>query len=163
MPTMKTSRRPWTRPRPRPANWCGAPNSELRQGAPREIVPRATLQRLLLAFADAMQRGDFHGLRALLSDDAELIGDGGGRATSFARMVGGKRLAQLLYAGNRRFRDALRTEVVQVNGQWALLRFIDGVLESVQSYETDGERLTGSWCNAIRTSWPASRLRWRAK
>ncbi|MNR56901.1 hypothetical protein D3C85_1775710 [compost metagenome] len=29
-----------------------------------------------------------------------------------------------------------------MNGQWTLLRFIDGSLESVQSYETDGQRLT---------------------
>ncbi|MFM9893399.1 RNA polymerase sigma-70 factor [Achromobacter xylosoxidans] len=115
---------------------------QLRQGTPREAVPRATLQRLLQAFADAMQRSDFHGLHALLSDDAELIGDGGGKVGSFASLVGGKRLAQLFYAGKRRFRDALRTEVVLVNGQWALLRFIDDQLESVQSYETDGERLT---------------------
>ncbi|VVE11634.1 RNA polymerase sigma-70 factor [Pandoraea fibrosis] len=115
---------------------------QLREGTPREAVPRATLHRLLLAFADAMQRSDFHGLHALLSDDAELIGDGGGKATSFSSLVGGKRLAQLFYAGKRRFRDALRTEVVQVNGQWALLRFIDDKLESVQSYETDGKRLT---------------------
>ncbi|GAB1834275.1 RNA polymerase sigma-70 factor [Achromobacter xylosoxidans] len=115
---------------------------QLRQGTPREAVPRATLQRLLQAFADAMQRSDFHGLHALLSDDAELIGDGGGKVGSFASLVGGKRLAQLFYAGKRRFRDALRTEVVLVNRQWALLRFIDGELESVQSYETDGERLT---------------------
>ncbi|MGE4437363.1 RNA polymerase sigma-70 factor [Achromobacter sp.] len=115
---------------------------QLRQGAPREAVPRATLRRLLLAFADAMQRSDFHGLHALLSDDAELIGDGGGKVGSFASLVGGKRLAQLFYAGKRRYRDALRIEVVEVNGQWTLLRFIDGQLESVQSYDTDGERLT---------------------
>jgi len=115
---------------------------QLRQGTPREMVPRATLQRLLLTFADAMQRSDFHGLHALLSDDAELIGDGGDKVSSFASLVGGKRLAQLFYAGKRRYRDSLRVEVVQVNGQWTLLRFIDGQLESVQSYETDGVRLT---------------------
>lgn len=115
---------------------------QLRQGAPRETVPRATLRRLLQAFADAMNRSDFHALHALLSDDAELIGDGGDKVTAFASLVGGKRLAQLFYAGKRRYRDALRTEVVQVNGQWTLLRFIDGHLESVQSYETDGKRLT---------------------
>lgn len=115
---------------------------QLRQGEPRAAVSRAALHRLLLAFADAMQRSDFHGLHALLSDDAELIGDGGGKVASFARLVGGKRLAQLFYAGKRRFGTGLRAEVVQINGQWALLRFIDGQLESVQSYETDGERLT---------------------
>lgn len=115
---------------------------QLREGEPREAVPRATLHRLLMAFSEAMQRSDFHGLHALLSDDAELIGDGGGKVSSFSSLVGGKRLAQLFYAGKRRFRDALHTDVVQINGQWALLRFIDGKLESVQSYETDGERLT---------------------
>lgn len=115
---------------------------QLRHGEPREAVPRATLRRLLLAFSEAMQRSDFHGLHALLSDDAELIGDGGGKVSSFASLVGGKRLAQLFYAGKRRFRDALHTEVVQVNGQWTLLRFVGGELESVQSYDTDGERLT---------------------
>lgn len=115
---------------------------QLREGTPREAVPRATLHRLLLAFADAMQRSDFRGLHALLSDDAELIGDGGGKVGSFSSLVGGKRLAQLFYAGKRRFRDALRIEVLQVNGQWALLRFVDEKLESVQSYETDGTRFT---------------------
>ena len=112
------------------------------EGTPREAVPRATLHRLLLAFADAMQRSDFRGLHALLSDDAELIGDGGGKVGSFSSLIGGKRLAQLFYAGKRRFRDALRIEVLQVNGQWALLRFVDEKLESVQSYETDGTRFT---------------------
>ena len=115
---------------------------QLRQGTPSQGVSRDTLHRLLLAFADATQRSDFHGLHALLSDEAELIGDGGGKVASFASLVGGKRLAQLFYAGKRRYRDGLRVEVVQINGQWALLRFIDGSLESVQSYETDGQRLT---------------------
>jgi len=36
----------------------------------------------------------------------------------------------------------VRVELARVNGEWALLRFIDGVLESAQSYETDGERIT---------------------
>ena len=29
-----------------------------------------------------------------------------------------------------------------VNGEWGLLRFVDGVLGSVQSFEADGERIT---------------------
>ncbi|AKM29710.1 RNA polymerase subunit sigma-24 [Pandoraea faecigallinarum] len=115
---------------------------QLRDGTPRDAVPRATLHRLLTAFTDAIQRSDFHGLHALLSDQAELIGDGGGKIPSFRSLVGAKRLAQLFYAGKRRYGDAMRVEMVQVNGQWALLRYLDGQLESVQSYETDGERLT---------------------
>lgn len=111
------------------------------QQAPRQSVPRETHRRLMQGFADAMQRGDFHALHALLRDDAELIGDGGGKATAFSSLVGGKRLAQLFYAGSRRFGDQMRVEMALVNGEWALLRFIHGQLESVQSYETDGERI----------------------
>lgn len=114
---------------------------QLRSDTPRRTVSRDTHHRLMLGFADAMRRGDFHGLHALLSDDAELIGDGGGKVPSFASLVGGKRLAQLFFAGKRRYGDELRVEVVQVNGQWALLRYIQGALESVQSYETDGQRI----------------------
>jgi RNA polymerase sigma-70 factor (ECF subfamily) len=47
----------------------------------------------------------------------------------------------LFYAAQLRFKDQLRIELAVLNGQWALLRFIDGQLESAQSYETDGERI----------------------
>jgi len=114
---------------------------QLQQPEPRHSVSRETHHRLMLGFADAMRRGDFHGLHALLDDSAELIGDGGGKVPSFASLVGGKRLAQLFYAGQRRYRDELRVEVLPINGQWALLRYIQGALESVQSYETDGQRI----------------------
>ena len=35
----------------------------------------------------------------------------------------------------------MRIEVVKLNGEWGLLRFIDGELESAQAIETDGERV----------------------
>ncbi|ANN65571.1 RNA polymerase sigma-70 factor [Bordetella bronchialis] len=114
---------------------------QLRQQAPRHAVSRDTHHRLMQGFADAMRRGDLHGLHALLSEDAELIGDGGGKVPSFSSLVGGRRLAQLFYAGARRHGPDLRVQLAPVNGQWALLRFIAGQLESVQAYETDGERI----------------------
>lgn len=114
---------------------------QLQAAEPRRKVSHETHHRLMLGFAEAMQCGDFHGLHALLRDDAELIGDGGGKVPSFASLVGGKRLAQLFYAGRRRYGDALHVKVVQINGQWTLLRYIQGSLESVQSYETDGQRI----------------------
>ncbi|ARP89340.1 RNA polymerase subunit sigma-24 [Bordetella genomosp. 9] len=114
---------------------------QLQQASPRHAVAPETHRRLMLSFAQAMQQGDFQALHALLREDAELIGDGGGKVPSFSSLVGAKRLAQLFYAGRRRYGDTLRIEVAQVNGQWALLRFIQGELESVQTYETDGSRI----------------------
>lgn len=114
---------------------------QLKQETPRHSVSRETHHRLMEGFADAMRRGDFHGLNALLNEDAELIGDGGGKVAAFSSLVGGKRLAQLFYAGKRKYGEDMRVEVARVNGQWTLLRFIGGQLESVQSYETDGKRI----------------------
>ncbi|PRX27019.1 RNA polymerase sigma-70 factor (ECF subfamily) [Paraburkholderia sp. BL18I3N2] len=116
--------------------------AQLRDERPRSEVPRETHLRLLRTFVQALQRGDFHAINALLAEDAKLIGDGGGKVQSFPEpMVGGQRIAQLFYASSRRFGDALGVKLVVLNGQWALLRFIEGKLESAQSFETDGERI----------------------
>jgi RNA polymerase sigma-70 factor (ECF subfamily) len=97
---------------------------------------------MLQIFAQALERGDFAAINGMLAEDAELVGDGGGRVPSFPKpMVGGRRIAQLFYAASVRFGSALHIELAVLNGQWALLRFIDGTLESAQTYETDGERI----------------------
>ncbi|ACD16744.1 RNA polymerase sigma-70 factor [Paraburkholderia phytofirmans] len=116
--------------------------AQLRDDRPRSEVPRETHLRLLRTFVQALQRGDFHAINALLAEDAKLIGDGGGKVQSFPEpMAGGQRIAQLFYASHRRYGDELSVKLVMLNGQWALLRFIEGELESAQSFETDGERI----------------------
>ena len=116
--------------------------AQLQDTRPRYTVPGETQLRLLRGFADAAGRGDFTSLKAMLADDAQLIGDGGGIVPSFGvPLVGGQRIAQLYLATSLRYPDAVRLEVVVLNGQWGLLRFIDGALESAQSIETDGERI----------------------
>lgn len=116
--------------------------AQLHDARPRYTVPRDTQLRLLRGFADAAGRGEFSALKAMLAVDAQLIGDGGGKVPSFGvPLVGGQRIAQLYLATHLRFRDAVRFELVMLNGQWGLLRFVDGMLESAQSIETDGERI----------------------
>lgn len=56
-------------------------------------------------------------------------------------LLGGQRIAQLFYATSQRTDIAQRIQLVRLNGEWGLLRFIDGALESAQSYDTDGERI----------------------
>lgn len=116
--------------------------AQLQDQRPRYTVARETQLRLLRGFADAAARGDFHGLKSLLAEDAQLIGDGGGKVPSFGvPLVGGQRIAQLYLATSLRHASLVRYEVVVLNGQWGLLRFIDGALESAQALETDGERI----------------------
>lgn len=117
--------------------------AQLQDGRPRYAVSAEAHLRIVRRFAQAMANGEFKLLTALLADDAELIGDGGGRTTSLPKpMPGGRRIAQLLYAGKLRFKSELRIDVVQINGKLAILRLIGGRLESVLAIETDGERVT---------------------
>ncbi|HET7792703.1 MAG TPA: RNA polymerase sigma-70 factor [Rhizobacter sp.] len=116
--------------------------TQVREARPRYSVPPEVHKRLLGRFAAASVSGDFAQMKDLLADEAELIGDGGGKVPSFGRvLLGGQRIAQLFYASSLRFSGGLRVELVELNGQWGLLRYIDGVLESAQAFETDGERI----------------------
>ncbi|WP_028602933.1 RNA polymerase sigma-70 factor [Ottowia thiooxydans] len=115
---------------------------QLKDARPRHTVSSDQHFRLLSGFADAARRGDFAAMQALLVEDAELIGDGGGKVPSFGKvLLGGKRIAQLFLATHMRHGAVQRIEMAVINGQWSLLRFIDGELESVQAFETDGERI----------------------
>ena len=116
--------------------------AQLRGARPRyKVAPDAHL-RVMRQFADALAAGDFTSLKSLVAEEAELIGDGGGKVPSFGKPLrGGQRIAQLFYAAKLRFPGALRIELALINGQWGVLRYINGVLESAQSFETDGERI----------------------
>jgi RNA polymerase sigma-70 factor (ECF subfamily) len=120
--------------------------AQLKEGRVRQAVSPDTHYKLLSGFAEAARRGDFATLQALLAEDAELISDGGGKVPSFGKvLLGAARIAQLYLAiwlragkGGR----SLHMELVQLNGQWGLLRFVNGQLESAQSFESDGARIT---------------------
>jgi RNA polymerase sigma-70 factor (ECF subfamily) len=119
--------------------------AQLKSGRPRQPVSSETHHRLLAGFAEAARSGDLAALQSLLAQDAQLVGDGGGVVTSFGKpLVGAARIARLYLAGWRRSErgDAdQRIEVARINGQWGLLRFVDGRLESAQALETDGSRI----------------------
>jgi len=109
---------------------------------PRFAVSRESHWRVLEAFAGAAQRGDLAGMRAVLAEDAELVGDGGGKVRAFPFVLrGGQRLAQLYYALFRRAGDAVHYRLVRVNGQPGLARYVESALESVQAFELEGERI----------------------
>ncbi len=115
--------------------------AQLRDERPRQTVPRDVHQNLMRSFAQALEQGSFDAIRGMLSDEAVLIGDGGGKVSSFPKpLVGGGRIAQVYFAAQRRG-QTVRMQMVVLNGQWALLRYVDGQLESAQTFETDGERI----------------------
>jgi len=115
---------------------------QLRNERARQRVPCEQHLALMRRFAEAMAKGDFYAIRDMLAVDADLKGDGGGKVTAFPKpMLGGQRIAQLFYATHRRFGEAVQFRLVRINGEWSLLRFIEGVLESAQTFVTDGEKI----------------------
>jgi RNA polymerase sigma-70 factor (ECF subfamily) len=109
----------------------------------RYTIPVEVHHRLLERFADAVTRADLKAMTSLLHESAVLMGDGGGIVISMPRpTVGGERIARALFAPNLRYRQELRVELVSINGHFGLLRYLQGRLESAQSYDTDHEQLT---------------------
>jgi len=111
-------------------------------GRPRFTPAMDGHRRLLEAFAAAATRGDLAAMRALLTEDAALEGDGGGKVRSFDFVLrGSQRIAQLYFALVRRHAGDLQYRLVRVNGEIGLARFMEGALESVQAFEFEGERI----------------------
>ena len=116
--------------------------TQVQEARPRFQVSRETHQRLLRAFADAAARGSMQDLKALMAEDIELIGDGGGKVQTFSKILrGSQRLAQLYFSLWRRMGAGVRMELVELNGEPGMLRFLDGELESAQTFEIEGERI----------------------
>ena len=109
---------------------------------PRFTVSGDAHWRVVEAFARAAQGGDLAAMRGLLTEDAQLVSDGGGKVRSFDFVMrGAQRLAQLYYAVFRRNGPSLQYRLVRVNGQPGLARYFGGQLESIQSFEFEGERI----------------------
>ncbi|WP_255581834.1 sigma-70 family RNA polymerase sigma factor [Acidovorax sp. HMWF018] len=99
----------------------------------------ALLHRLIQAIMD----GDFSGIRALLAEEAALVGDFGNKGPSLRHpLSGAQRIAQLYYAHYLRHGRNMRLELAFLNGEWALLRYLQDELESVQAFEFEGGRIT---------------------
>lgn len=116
--------------------------TQLKDERPRYTVKPAEHRRLLERLAQAMTQGDVTALQGLMDEDTTLISDGGGVVPSFGKpLVGAVRIANLYYVTHRSHAAAMRLELALINGQWGLLRFMDGQLESAQTCETDGTRI----------------------
>lgn len=118
--------------------------AQLREERPRYRVPAQAHQRLMRRFVEAWNHRDLRAMTALMADSATLVGDGGGIVTAFVEpMVGGARIAQLLFASTLRPERGLRIELATINGRLGVLRYFGGELETALSYDSDGERIVG--------------------
>lgn len=117
-------------------------SERVQQARTRFEVPQAVHHQLLQRFMNAAQSGDRHAIEALLSEDAQLIGDGGGIVPSFPKpLVGPFRITNLYWALFRRLGAQVVYRMALINGEPGLLRYVGGRIESAQAFVTDGERI----------------------
>lgn len=124
-------------------------SERVQQTRTRFDVPREAHRRVVEKFIRAAQSGKRDAIQALLADDVELVGDGGGKVPSIFKVLHGAfRIANLFWVGTRRFGPHMAYRHALINGEPGLLRYVDGKIESAMALTTDGERITGIY--AIR-------------
>jgi RNA polymerase sigma-70 factor (TIGR02957 family) len=116
-------------------------------GKPRFEADEERRNELADRFFEAVMDGDLGGLEALLTEDVELHGDGGGKAPALARAVHGRaRVARTLSAWRKAgalFGGAW-FERMDVNGQpGAIARSADGRVFAVISLDVAEGRVQG--------------------
>ncbi|AOJ02476.1 RNA polymerase subunit sigma-24 [Burkholderia mayonis] len=117
-------------------------STRVQQAHRRFDVSRDRHRQLVERFARAAASGERGAIQALLADDVELVGDGGGKVPSFFKVLrGALRIANLYWAVGRRNVGRVAYRLAQINGEPGLLRFIDGQIESAQAFVTDGARI----------------------
>ncbi|VFR53548.1 RNA polymerase ECF-type sigma factor [plant metagenome] len=109
---------------------------------PRFEVPQDAHRQLLARFVAAANAGQRDALQAMLAENAQLMSDGGGKVLSFGKILAGAaRIANLYWATHRRLGEEAVYRLARINGEWGLLRYLEGQLESAQAFVTDGERI----------------------
>lgn len=118
-----------------------------RLGEPRGRFGASPAQHrwLVEQFVSATTSGDVGRIVALLSSDAQVVADGGGKARVVLKpLQGAERIARLFHVIARQAsaHDArLDYRPVRVNGELGLLRFFNGTLHSVLAFETNDDRI----------------------
>ncbi len=111
----------------------------VQQQQPRFAVPRAAHQALLGRFMAAAQIGDRAAMKSLLADDVQQVADGGGKVNSYLRVLhGAGRVAGSFWSLEHQYPQQVTYRQARINGEPGLLRYINGVLESAQSFLIDG-------------------------
>ncbi|CAJ0822353.1 RNA polymerase sigma-70 factor [Ralstonia flaminis] len=118
-------------------------SDRVQQDRPRFDVSDDAHRDLLERFAEASRSGQRDAIRALLADDAHLVGDGGGKVPSFARIIQNAEQITKIYCELVRAMGNVRYQHARVNGEPGLLRYVDEKLESAQSFVIENGRIVG--------------------
>jgi RNA polymerase sigma-70 factor (ECF subfamily) len=120
--------------------------ARVRAQQPRFEVPLETHRALLARFMQAAASGDRAAMKGLMADEVSLVSDGGGKASSFLRVLhGAGRVAGVYWSLEHAFPQRVAYRQALVNGEPGLLRYVDGRLESAHAFIVDGGRIVAAF------------------
>jgi RNA polymerase sigma-70 factor (ECF subfamily) len=118
----------------------------VQQEKPRFEVPRDTHRALLATFMQAAGSGDRSAMKALMSDGVQLVSDGGGKVTSFLRILhGAGRVAGVYWSLEHQHPGKVAYRAAMLNGEPGLLRYVDGKIESAHSFIVDDGQIVAAF------------------
>ena len=116
--------------------------ARVQQERPRFGVAPDTHKQLLATFMAAAASGDVAAMKTLMSDDVQLVSDGGGKVSSFMHLLrGAGRVAGVFWSVEHKFPSRVTYRAARVNGEAGLLRYVDGQLESAQAFIIDAGKI----------------------
>ena len=114
----------------------------VRQVRPRFVVHKNAHREILEKFTLAAKNGDLASMRSLMSDEVQLVADGGGKVSSFLHILkGAGRVAGVYWSLEHKHPKQVVYLAALINGEPGLLRYVQGKLESAQSFIVDGGRI----------------------
>jgi len=114
----------------------------VQQQKPRFDVPKEQHRALLGRFMAAAQLGDRAAMKAMLAEDVQLVADGGGKVNSYLRVLhGAGRVAGSFWSLENMYPQQVVYRQARINGEPGLLRYVDGKLESAQSFRIENDRI----------------------
>jgi RNA polymerase sigma-70 factor (ECF subfamily) len=117
-------------------------SEHVREGRPRYEVSRHEHKELLICFMQAAGTGDRDAMKSMLTLDAKLVADGGGKVPSFGRILeGAARIAGVFWSLENAAPGRVIYRLARVNGEPGLLRYVDGEIESAQSFSFESGRI----------------------
>ncbi|HEX7988062.1 MAG TPA: RNA polymerase sigma-70 factor [Duganella sp.] len=114
----------------------------VRQQTPRFDVPRDAHRTLLARFMAAAQAGDRAAMKAMMTDEVQLVADGGGKIKSFLHILrGAGRVAGVFWSLEHQYPQRVAYRQARINGEPGLLRYVECKLESAQSFVIEDGRI----------------------
>lgn len=118
--------------------------TRVRDDRVRYATDASAHEKLLGSFLDALARDDEEALLALVAPDATLTSDGGGVVHAARKVIAGRgRINRMLLILERKARErgGVTHRIQEINGEPAIVTYVDGHLYYTTSLATDGERI----------------------